>query len=70
MEILREPELQLEELKVEDIYNEIYLIALSSNDDLARVKAWSLLIDYKRFNESAEERKEMVSNLMATFSRI
>ena len=67
MEIIKEPELNISELKIEDIYEEIYQIALSTEDQAVELQAWSLLINYKKdleFKESRETAmKEMISSL-------
>lgn len=67
MEIITEPELNISELKIEDIYEEIYKIALSTEDKAIELQAWSLLINYKKdleFKESRETAmKEMISSL-------
>lgn len=67
MEIITEPELNISELKIEDIYEEIYQIALSTENQTVELQAWSLLINYKKdleFKESRETAmKEMISSL-------
>ncbi len=67
METIREPELNISELKIEDIYEEVYKIALSTEDKAIELQAWSLLINYKKdleFKETKEKTmKEMISSL-------
>lgn len=67
METIREPELNISELKIEDIYEEVYKIALSTEDKAVELQAWSLLINYKKdleFKETKEKTmKEMISSL-------
>ena len=67
METIREPELNISELKIEDIYEEVYKIALSTEDKAVELQAWGLLINYKKdleFKETKEKTmKEMISSL-------
>ena len=67
MDKIREPELNISELKIEDIYEEVYKIALSTEDKAVELQAWSLLINYKKdleFKETKEKTmKEMISSL-------
>ena len=67
MEKIREPELNISELKIEDIYEEIYKIALSTEDKAVELQAWQTILNYKKdleFKESRETAmKEMISSL-------
>lgn len=67
MEIITEPELNISELKIEDIYEEIYKIALSTEDKAVELQAWQTILNYKKdleFKESRETAmKEMISSL-------
>lgn len=67
MDKIREPELNISELKIEDIYEEVYKIALSTEDKAVELQAWELILNYKKdleFKETKEKTmKEMISSL-------
>lgn len=67
MDKIREPELNISEIKIEDIYEEVYKIALSTEDKAVELQAWELILNYKKdleFKETKEKTmKEMISSL-------
>ena len=49
--------MELTKLNIEEIYNKIYQIALSTDDKNVELHAWSLLLTYKKDLEFKESRK-------------
>ena len=66
MEILREPELNIGNITEADIYEEIYNLALSSQNERVQLDAWLELAKYKKDIESREERKNSMSDLLSS----
>ena len=70
-EIVREPEKTLDELKIKDIYEHIYKIAITTQKDDVALNAWTSILMYKRDTEGKEERmkamQEMCKNMSLVF---
>lgn len=65
--MLKEPELNIFTLQVEDIYEEIYKIALSTDDKKIELEAWKLLLDCKKndkFNDYYNSLMDKMMNLL------
>ena len=70
MEIIKKHELDILELKIEDIYKEVYDIAISTKDNAVKLQAWQMLLFYKKDLESKEIREKAMLDMMSSFSKI
>ena len=68
MEIIREPEFNLGTIKEADIYEEIYQIALSSEDKKTQLNAWLALANYVKDIETREERSKSMQDMMKSMA--
>lgn len=70
METIREPELNISELKIEDIYEEIYKIALSTEDKAVELQAWQTILNYKKDLEFKETREQAMKDMISSFAKM
>lgn len=70
METIREPELNISELKIEDVYEEIYKIALSTEDKSVELHAWEIILNYKKELESKEAREKAMLEMLSSFTKM
>ena len=70
METIRESELNVSAIKIEDIYEKIYKIALSTEDKAVELQAWNLLIGYKKDLEFKTTKDKAMKELMLSMAQL
>lgn len=70
METIREHELNISEIKIEDIYEEIYEIALSTEDKAVELQAWELILNYKKDLEYKETREKTMKDMISLLAKM
>lgn len=70
METIREHELNISEIKIEDIYEEIYKIALSTEDKAVELQAWELILNYKKDLEYKETREKTMKDMISSLAKM
>lgn len=70
METIREPELNISEIKIEDIYEEIYKIAFSTEDKAVELQAWELILNYKKDLEYKETREKTMKDMISLLAKM
>jgi hypothetical protein len=61
--------MELTKLNIEEIYNKIYQIALSTDDKNVELHAWSLLLTYKKDLEFKESRDLAMQSMISSLSK-
>ena len=62
-------ETKFTELKIEDIYEEIYKIAISTDEKSIQLQAWNLLVNYKKDLEFKETKEKSMKELISSLSK-